>query len=148
MDQILGQINQPHSSPQQAPLPLPLSPKSESCAPTPRNPCDVIGNGLITHEEANRLIESFRDAITYFPFVQLPRNATVEDLRSEKPFLLLSILLVSSFRNVPLHLALEEVSTSYLGGQVLQGNRQQPFDILQGLLVTIAGYVLDNFSLH
>ncbi|KAK6815440.1 hypothetical protein RU639_008907 [Aspergillus parasiticus] len=139
VDQILSQINQPHSSPQQAPLPLPLSPKSESCAPTPRNPCDVIGNGLITHEEANRLIESFRDAITYFPFVQLPRNATVEDLRSEKPFLLLSILLVSSFRNVPLHLALEDVSTSYLGGQVLQGNRQQPFDILQGLLVTIAG---------
>ncbi|KAE8371289.1 hypothetical protein BDV26DRAFT_286906 [Aspergillus bertholletiae] len=148
VDQILGQINQPHSSPQQAPLPLPLSLKSESCAPTPRNPCDVIGNGLITHEEANRLIESFRDTITYFPFVQLPRNATVEDLRSEKPFLLLSILLVSSFRNVPLHLALEDVSTSYLGGQVLQGNRQQPFDILQGLLVTIAGYVLDNFSLH
>lgn len=148
MDQILDQINQPHSNPQQASLPLSLSPKSESCAPTPHNPCDVIGNGLITHEEANRLIESFRDAITYFPFVQLPRDATVEVLRSEKPFLLLSILLVSSFRNVPLHLALEDVSTSYLGGQVLQGNRRQPFDILQGLLVTIAGYVPDNFSLH
>jgi len=99
----------------------------------------VIGKGLITHDEANQLLDSFHETIPYFPYVQLPKKVKSESLRSEKPFLLLSILLVTSFQNVPLHLALEEVSTSYLGSTVLQGSHDLPLDIIQGLLVTIAG---------
>lgn len=139
VDQILGQINHgPLASPQKTPP----SPQSQSSDPnSSRHPCDVIGKGLITHDEANRLLDRFHDTTPYFPYVQFPRETTSQDLRSEKPFLLLSILLVSSFQDVPLHLALEEVSAAYLGGPVLRGEHPLPLDLLQGLLVTIAGYV-------
>lgn len=141
MDLILGQINHGSiSSPQKDLLP---SPQSEVCDSQNNNnsqhPCDVIGKGLITHDEADRLLEIYHNVIPNFPYVQLPRGITSEDLRSEKPFLLLSILLVSSFQNVPLHLALEEVSTSYIGRTVLQGDYSQSLDTIQGLLVTVAG---------
>lgn len=140
MDLILGQINNGSiSSSQKDLLPSPQSEICDSQNNNSRHPCDVIGKGLITHDEADRLLESYHNAIPNFPYVQLPRGVTSEDLRSEKPFLLLSILLVSSFQNVPLHLALEEVSTSYLGSTVLQGDYPQPLDTIQGLLVTAAG---------
>ena len=85
------------------------------------------------------MLDRFHETIPYFPYVQLPKKVRSEGLRTEKPFLLLSILLVTSFQDVPLHLALEEVSTSYLGSTVLQGRHELPLDTIQGLLVTIAG---------
>lgn len=139
VDQILGQINHgPLPSPQKTP-PSPQSQSSDLNSSL--HPCDVIGKGLITQDEANRLLDRYHDTTPYFPYVQLPRETTSQDLRSEKPFLLLSILLVSSFQDVPLHLALEEVSAAYLGGPVLRGEHPLPLDLLQGLLVTVAGYV-------
>jgi hypothetical protein len=143
VDQILGQISHgPLTSPSKT-SPSPQSHRSDPQTQdiSTRHPCDVIGAGLITHNESNRLLDKFHETTPFFPFVQLPREATSQDLRSEKPFLLLSILLVSSFQDVPLHLALEEVSAAYLGGPVLRGEHPQPLDLLQGLLVTVAGYV-------
>lgn len=139
VDQILGEINRGSlASPQKTPP----SPQSQGSDPNNiPHPCDVIEKGLITHDEANRLLDIFHETTPCFPFVQLPRDTRSQDLRSEKPFLLLSILIVSSFQDVPLHLALEEVSTAYLGGPVLRGEHPQPLDLLQGLLVSIAGYV-------
>ena len=43
-----------------------------------------------------------------------------------------------------MHLALEEVSASYLGCHVLQGTHNMHLDTLQGLLITMAGYVIQN----
>ncbi|KAJ5736055.1 uncharacterized protein N7483_001180 [Penicillium malachiteum] len=138
VDRILGQLT---NNPQSGPSTSSSSQTSQISEPSTRNPCDVIGDGLVTQEDASRLLESYREMIPCFPYVQLPKDSTIESLRSEKPFLLLSILFVSSFQNVPLHLALEKISTAYLGGQVLQGNGVHPLDTLQGLLVTIGGYV-------
>ncbi|KAJ5099660.1 hypothetical protein N7532_006661 [Penicillium argentinense] len=133
VDQILGQLN---STSQPKPQNAPPTPKS--CESSP-HPCDVIGNGFISEDEAAFLLNSFRDMIPCFPFVQLSKDTTIKDLRSEKPFLLLSILLVSSFQDVPLHMALEEISKNYLGAHVLQGNHPQPLDTVQGILIILAG---------
>ncbi|KAJ5107989.1 hypothetical protein N7456_004664 [Penicillium angulare] len=139
VDKILGQMTTTSNRSSLSPQAGPSSQSGQSCDQDSQHPCDVIGRGLITYNEANQLLDSYRTTIPCFPFVQIPKDATVDNLRSERPFLLFSILFVSSFRNVPLNLALEEVSTSYLGGQILQGDRPQPMDMLQGLLVTIAG---------
>lgn len=66
---------------------------------------------------------------------------TVEDLRSGKPFLLLAILFTTSFQDIALNGALDEVIKSYVGNSVAQGawNRDYSLDLLQGLLVVIAG---------
>ncbi|KAJ6171668.1 hypothetical protein N7470_000735 [Penicillium chermesinum] len=104
---------------------------------------DVIGRGIVGSAEADVLLGYWqREVAPGFPFVVIPDNATVEDLRSEKPFLLLSVLFMTSYQDIALNAALDEVIKSYVGGTVAQGtwNRDNSHDLLQGLLVIIAGY--------
>ncbi|KAJ5232004.1 hypothetical protein N7468_004960 [Penicillium chermesinum] len=103
---------------------------------------DVIGRGIVGSAEADVLLGYWqREVAPGFPFVVIPDNATVEDLRSEKPFLLLSVLFMTSYQDIALNAALDEVIKSYVGGTVAQGtwNRDNSHDLLQGLLVIIAG---------
>lgn len=101
-----------------------------------------MGRGIVSPSEANLLLNYWRQEVAPgFPFVVVSDHWTVEDLRSGKPFLLLAILFTTSTQDIALNGALDEVIKSYVGNSVAQGawNRDYSLDLLQGLLVVIAG---------
>ncbi|KAJ5263774.1 hypothetical protein N7478_011379 [Penicillium angulare] len=140
IDQIMGHINiaVPRRSEPQYP-----TPKSDtSCSCPGADAIDVIGKGLISQEVAVELLDQYREAMLFFPFVMLPATTTVQNLRTEKPFLLLCILVFCSFRDDPLQKSLEEVLEVYISNQVLHADHEchQPcLETLQGLLIILAG---------
>lgn len=143
IDQIMGQINlatpRPDPSPYQTPTSAPSNTSNDGYS---TESIDVIGKGLLSYERANGLLEQYREAMLLFPFVMLPQTTTVEDLQAEKPFLLLCILVFSSFQDKALQKALEEIVKAYIGDVVIHsdhGSHPPPLETLQGLLVILAG---------
>lgn len=141
MDKILGQINTPNQQRQEDSNSPSESLKSGGHIGP--DALDVIGRGIVSPSDADLLLYYWRQEVAPgFPFVVLPDAVTVNDLRSGKPFLLLAILFTTSYQDVELNAAIEEVIKSYVGNSVAQGrwNHENPLDVLQGLLVVIAGY--------
>ena len=141
----MGHISQVNQVPQQPRDSPPYPSSSEECTDGSIHPCDVIGKGVITFEEANALLSDYRVMMPCFPFVMISNTATIQTLRCDRPFLLLAILVAASYRNFPLQRALEEVVKSYIGDYVIHGQNgtyPQPLETLQGLLVILSGYVL------
>ena len=142
IDQIMGQINlvTPRRPQHQY-----HTPNSEVSSTYPHaDTIDVIRTGLISHEYATQLLDQYREAMLFFPFVMVPASTTVDDLRAEKPFVLLCILVFCSFHDDSLQKSLEEVLQSYVSNEVLcseHGSHPPSFEILQGLLIILAGYL-------
>ena len=110
--------------------------------PTTQNAAlDVIDAGLLSLGTANLLLNIYKTSMVYhFPFVVVAPLTTVEDLRTEKPFLLLAILTASSFDDMPLQRALGKELKHVVSSRMILGG-QVSFDLLQGLLVHLAWYV-------
>ncbi|OJZ85622.1 hypothetical protein ASPFODRAFT_218903 [Aspergillus luchuensis CBS 106.47] len=140
VDQIMGQINL--VTPRRPEHPY-HTPNSEVSSTYPHaDTIDVIKNGLISHESATQLLDQYREAMLFFPFVMVPASTTVDDLRAEKPFVLLCILVFCSFHDDTLQKSLEEVLQSYVSNEVLcseHDSHPPSFEILQGLLIILAG---------
>ncbi|GLA86197.1 hypothetical protein AtubIFM56815_010453 [Aspergillus tubingensis] len=119
------------------------TPNSEVSSTYPHaDTIDVIRTGLISHEYATQLLDQYREAMLFFPFVMVPASTTVDDLRAEKPFVLLCILVFCSFHDDSLQKSLEKVLQSYVSNEVLcseHGSHPPSFEILQGLLIILAG---------
>ncbi|KAK9233890.1 hypothetical protein V1525DRAFT_414898 [Lipomyces kononenkoae] len=103
-------------------------------------PCDE--DIMLSDEEALLRLETFRTEMTpYFPFVNVPTEFTVSELRQKKPFLLRAIVMVTCLEDANRQLAMaknirECISTSI----VVKG--EQSLDLLQGLLVCLAWFHL------
>ncbi|KAJ6096810.1 hypothetical protein N7486_007556 [Penicillium sp. IBT 16267x] len=135
IDQIMEQINP-------RPGQLYPTPNKSECGDSNHRVCDVIGKGLVSKELANILLDDYREAMQYFPFVMLPGRMTVKDLRAEKPFILLCISMITSFRDIPLQRALEDVLKAYIGDVILHSPHDQhpnALETLQGLLIVLSG---------
>ncbi|KAJ5953447.1 hypothetical protein N7454_000343 [Penicillium verhagenii] len=151
IDQIMDQIN-----PRKKQVYRWTPSSSEAGQNVNRQACDVIGKGLINYELANILLDSYRESMRYFPFIILSGRTTVEDLRAERPFLLLCIFIVTSFQDTPLQRSLEDVLKSYIGDVILHSphdNHPNALETFQGLLVVLAGYTnfvvsTATFTLH
>ncbi|KAJ5832178.1 hypothetical protein N7474_000489 [Penicillium riverlandense] len=100
---------------------------------------DVIGMGIISLDSSRELLDVFcQTLMPQFPFVILPPQTAVEQLREEKPFLLLSILMVSLHYDRPLQRVLEERFHAFIVSQTMLENSIPPVEVLQGLLVFMA----------
>lgn len=129
-----------------------IHPRADQLYPTPKSTesvdhnhrvCDVIGKGLVSNELASILLDQYREAMQYFPFVMLPGRMTLKELSSEKPFLLLCIFVVTSFRDIPLQRALEDVLKSYVADVILHSphdTHPNALESFQGLLIVLSGY--------
>ncbi len=102
---------------------------------------DIFDGGLVTEEYADGLVRNFIHMAPYFPFVALPREALLSDLRREAPMLLQAILVTSSWQNKSLQLALEREYLKILSTRLVVDG-QKSLDMLQSLLVYVGWLVL------
>lgn len=94
----------------------------------------------LSMSQANRMVESFQKRQDCFPFVVIPENTTAEELCRQRPFLLLSILVVMSDVDPGLQRSLDARFRKVVATRVvMQGEKS--LDYLQGLLVYLAWFV-------
>lgn len=90
--------------------------------------------------QANQMVQLFRRRNACFPFVVLPENITAEELSQQRPFLLLSILVVTSDVNPALQKSLDERLRKVVATRVVM-HGEKSMDYLQGLLIYLAWFV-------
>lgn len=102
---------------------------------------DPLTCGLVTFPEAETLCQTYQKmSHQHFPCVVVPERLGVLELQQERPMLLQAMLVVSSWQNKPRQIALEKFYVKELGLRFFNGERS--LDILQGLLVYLAWYVI------
>ena len=137
VDELLARVGtQPHTTSQ----------TEVSCAPcaTPTGLSDtdraedVIDRGIVSYSDATKMLGSFRQTLMpYFPFVIIAPQTTLDQLRAEKPFLLLAIIKVSMYRDTAAQRILEEIFQSAVAKRMIFSHAPS-MDVLQGLLVALA----------
>lgn len=137
VDELLARVgNQPHVTPQREVSDIPsaeLDPHSNQDKPQ-----DVIDRGVVSYGDAVKILDSFRDTLMpYFPFVLIPPETTLDQLRVEKPFLLLAVLKVCTYKDEPVQKILEETFQSAVADRMIFSHSPS-MDVLQGLLVALA----------
>lgn len=91
----------------------------------------------LTMNQVNQMVQSFHHRNACFPFVALSEDATAETMCKEWPFLLLSILVVSSSGDPVLQRSLDERFRKVLATRiVMQGEKS--LDYVRGILVYLA----------
>ncbi|RDL34975.1 uncharacterized protein BP5553_06906 [Venustampulla echinocandica] len=98
---------------------------------------DPISKSIISFEQAENSIQVFRSKAARFPFVLVSSQMSLDSLRRERPFLLLSILTFASQKNAKIQDQLELELKEYLSKKVIV-NGEKSLDLLQGLLVYLA----------
>jgi hypothetical protein len=101
---------------------------------------DVISKGIVEFGQAEESIRFFQSKASHFPFVLVPPKMTLDSLRREKPFLLLSILSCAASSNEKLQDQLELELRESLSRRVIV-NGEKSLDLLQGVLVYLTWYV-------
>lgn len=97
---------------------------------------DIISKGMVGFEQAEDFLRFFRTKACNFPFVLVSPQTSLDSLRREKPFLLLSILAFSAYENYKLQQVLELEIREQLSRKVIV-NGEKSMDLLQGLLLYI-----------
>ncbi|KAJ5963507.1 uncharacterized protein N7479_003383 [Penicillium vulpinum] len=99
---------------------------------------DIISRDFLDMETAERYLSAFKTKLTpHFPFVVVPPDVSVRQLRQEKPFLCLAILASASYENMPLQRALGDEVKKVVASRMVIGG-EISFELLQGLLVFLA----------
>jgi hypothetical protein len=89
---------------------------------------------------ANNLLNVFRDDfVRHFPFVVIPAEITVETLRRKSPFLFLTVMAATMFRDSILQRHLGTEIQRRISARIVMGCEKN-MDLLQGLLVHTAWY--------
>ena len=95
---------------------------------------DVISRGIISFDKAEESLRVFQSSTRFFPFVAVPPRTSLDSLRREKPFLLLSILTLGAKKDFKFQQALElELRKSLSENIMLKGKKS--LDLLQSVLV-------------
>lgn len=98
---------------------------------------DVIANGTIPFEEAEYYVQDFKDYASQFPFVIILPHENLDSIRRERPFVLLSILAVTSQFKQKLQSAIEKELREFFAKKVIVEGVKS-LDLLQGLLLYLA----------
>jgi hypothetical protein len=98
---------------------------------------DAISKGLVSATQAEKSVQYFQSRASHFPFVLVPSKWTLDSLRRERPFLLLSILSFAAHHNEKLQLRLELELRESLSKKVIV-NCEKSLDLIQGVLVYLA----------
>lgn len=98
---------------------------------------DVISKDIISYDLAEEYLQLYRTKNIYFPFVIISPHTSLDNLRRDKPFLLLSILCSAAGQSqTKLMKALDLELRENLSRRTMI-NGENSLDILQGLLVYI-----------
>lgn len=104
-------------------------------------PQDPISKGILRFDQAAESLQLFRSQNASFPFIVVPSHLSIDMLRRERPFLLLTILLLGSHKNAEMLPALHhDVKETISQKMIIEGEKS--IDLLQGLLVYLCWYVL------
>ena len=125
------------------------TPSQSVCYPSPpssSNQSHSISNlwrqPLFNLASAESLLNTFKSMVNYLPFVNIPLDSSVSHLATIKPFTLLSILTVTSgSRMVQKHALYDDEFRKALGLKYVSGG-ERSLELLQGLLIYCAWYVL------
>lgn len=99
---------------------------------------DIISRNFLDIETAERYLDIFKTRMTpHFPFIVIPPDLSLQELRQEKPFLCFSILAAASFENMPLQRALGHEFKKVVASRIIIGG-EITFELLQGLLIFLA----------
>lgn len=89
---------------------------------------------------AGSLLQSFQDMLTHFPCTSIPRDATIQQLSTTRPFVLLAILAAASgSRTLQGHNLYDEEFRKVLGLKYVAGG-ESTLELLQGILIYCAWY--------
>lgn len=102
---------------------------------------DVISKGMISFAEAEACLSLFQKRSSTFPFVVISPHTSLDSLRRERPFLLLSVLTFGSQHNIKLQSTLEDELREELSKRMIM-NGEVSTDLLQGALVYLNWYHL------
>lgn len=95
---------------------------------------DVISKGILNFPEAEESLRLFRTKAVNFPFVLVPPHMSLDSMRREKPFLLLTILTWGAQETCKLQRTLELEIREQLSRKVII-NGEKSLDLLQGILI-------------
>jgi hypothetical protein len=112
------------------PFPLPLTPSFTIFDDLQ----DVISRGIVTPEKAEEAVRHFRTTASNSPFVIISPDTSLDYLRRQKPFLLLTILAMATIHNMKLQKLLDQEIRDTLGRRVFMSG-EKSLDLLQGVLV-------------
>ncbi|KAI4150897.1 MAG: hypothetical protein LQ340_003822 [Diploschistes diacapsis] len=116
-----------------------LTPPASDCRGDLRRRLDVVDKGVLTVQEAEELLRVYQDVSRDYPFIYIDPTTSLETIRWEKPFLLLSVLVMTSQRARSLQVLLERELRDLLSMKVIVEG-ELSLDLLQGLLVYLAWY--------
>lgn len=111
---------------------------------------DLHGKPTFNLSSASSLLTAFESMLPHLPCVALRREATVPQLAAETPFLLLAILAAASgSRTLQGHSLYDAEFRKVLGLKFVAGG-ERSLELLQGLVVYCAWYVLEalGFDLY
>lgn len=95
---------------------------------------DVLSKGILSFHDAEESLRVFRTKACNFPFVLVPPEMSLDSMRREKPFLLLTILTFGAQETFKLQRTLElEIREQLSRKMIVDGEKS--LDLLQGLLV-------------
>jgi hypothetical protein len=98
---------------------------------------DPISKNIISFDKAEEYLTIFRLREPSFPWVRLPKQTSLDTLRRERPFLLLSVLTFAAYEDLQLQRQLETELKDSLMKKILT-HGEKSLDLLQGLLVYLA----------
>ncbi|TVY71335.1 hypothetical protein LSUE1_G008616 [Lachnellula suecica] len=99
----------------------------------------LIEQRKISLSDSQELLSIFRLKAPFFPFVDIPIDATVPSLSKSSPFLLLAVLTCASIKDAQLFTQMNNEFRRVLSLKVIVEG-QKSLDFLQGLLVYLAWY--------
>ena len=120
-----------------------LSPRGPSSLATQSHPIsDIWRQPLFDMASAESLLNTFKSMVHYLPFMVFSDDYNVSHLAATKPFTLLSILTVASgSQMVQKHALYDDEFRKALGLKYVSGG-EKSLELLQGVLIYCAWYVL------
>jgi hypothetical protein len=107
---------------------------------------DSLLNSDLSSAEADEILHIYQTRmVEYFPFVIVPNGTATRDLRNDKPFLFAAIVMAASRQKIFSQPTAGIRLMEYMSMHMLQ-NGEKSLDLLQGLLVYIAWFVLYNLG--
>ncbi|KAJ9260815.1 transcriptional regulator family: Fungal Specific TF [Paecilomyces variotii] len=104
------------------------------------SPTEIIRQFIPSDREAEMMLDHFRvNMMPHFPFVIIPAEVSLNDLRREKPFLFTTVMMVGCRHDASRQVAIASKIREIISYSVLVKG-EQSLDMLQGLLIYLAWY--------
>lgn len=108
------------------------------------SPTEIIRQFIPSDREAEMMLDHFRvNMMPHFPFVIIPAEVSLNDLRREKPFLFTTVMMVGCRHDASRQVAIASKIREIISYSVLVKG-EQSLDMLQGLLIYLAWHVVQN----